>query len=386
MKIQSIAFLGAIAAAYASEDTTSKRLILLSDDHAEWMTADEVAALSLREIGFVDNTDRSWDAIFQLGAARLTSRNAAKEFPEAVAFGDVVDAVKAKINPDELADSLTAFVSEYANRVYNSTDGQQSCGWIFDQVEALASATDRSDLQITVRKFDHTWGQYSVIARVEPTNSDSGRVLSDVVIASAHQDSINWKDWTNDNRDIAPGADDDGSGSITILQSLKYLLASDEWKPIRPIELHWYSAEEVGLLGSKAVAKAYAVANTDVYAQMQQDMTGYVRPGTEPVVSLMDDFTSAPLTSFLEKLVTAYLDIPFTHSKCGYGCSDHFSWNKTGYAGAMPFETNFKDLNRNIHSQNDTLETIDYDHMAEFTKLTVAYFVELTQDPASTRS
>ncbi|RLO08261.1 hypothetical protein DYB28_015877, partial [Aphanomyces astaci] len=39
--------------------------------------------------------------------------------------------------------------------------------------------------------------------------------------------------------------------------------------------------------------------------------------------------------------------------------------------------------NKNIHTSNDTLETIDYNHMAEFTKLANAYIVELTQDSAT---
>ncbi|KAJ7300862.1 hypothetical protein DFH08DRAFT_979251 [Mycena albidolilacea] len=54
----------------------------------------------------------------------------------------------------------------------------------------------------------------------------------------------------------APGADDDGSGSVTILENYRALLAAD-FHPERSLEFHWYSAEEGGLLGSQAVAKAY---------------------------------------------------------------------------------------------------------------------------------
>ncbi|ETV74152.1 hypothetical protein H257_11117 [Aphanomyces astaci] len=228
--------------------------------------------------------------------------------------------------------------------------------------------------------FTHEWGQYSVIARVEPTTV----VKDDIIILSSHQDSINKKDRRDlVKRNIAPGADDDGSGTVTILESLKYLLATPEWTPIRPVEFHWYAAEEVGLKGSRAVAAEYAKANTAVYAQMQQDMTGYVRPGTTPVVNLISDFTNKNLNTFLETLVASYLDIPVSHSRCKYGCSDHFSWNATGYPGSFPFETDFKDLNPNIHTQNDTIATIDFNHMADFTKLSIAYVVELTQDSAT---
>lgn len=36
----------------------------------------------------------------------------------------------------------------------------------------------------------------------------------------------------------APGADDDGSGTVTILEAYRALLASD-FKPSRPLEFHW---------------------------------------------------------------------------------------------------------------------------------------------------
>lgn len=38
------------------------------------------------------------------------------------------------------------------------------------------------------------------------------------------------------------GADDDGSGSVTILEAYRALIAAD-FHPVRTIEFHWYSAE-----------------------------------------------------------------------------------------------------------------------------------------------
>lgn len=42
--------------------------------------------------------------------------------------------------------------------------------------------------------------------------------------------------------EITQGADDDGSGTVTILESYRALIASS-FKPQRPVEFHWYSAE-----------------------------------------------------------------------------------------------------------------------------------------------
>ncbi|RHZ13959.1 hypothetical protein DYB37_013638 [Aphanomyces astaci] len=192
-----------------------------------------------------------------------------------------------------------------------------------------------------------------------------------------------WNRCANCNAPARPGADDDGSGTVTILKTLKYLLATPEWTPIRPVEFHWYAAEEVGLEGSKAIAAEYAKADTAVYDQLKQDMTGYVAPGTTPIVNLISDFTNENLSTFVETLVTTYLGLPVSHSLCKYGCSDHFSWNATGYPSSYPFETELKDLNPFFHSKKDTVATINFDHMADFTKLSIAYVVELTQDSAT---
>ncbi|RHY54709.1 hypothetical protein DYB34_007678 [Aphanomyces astaci] len=302
------------------------------------MTDAQVAGLVLRDIGFLDDTDGEWTRVLELGAARQAQKRTlqgralqeATPYPIVATYPKLVRGVNAKIQTADLKRTLESFVNKFTNRLYNSTEGAQSCGWIYGQVAELAS---------------------TMVA--------------------------------NTNVKIAPGADDDGSGTVTILESLKYLLVTPEWTPIRPVEFHWYAAEEVGKLGSLAVAAEYAKANTAVYAQMQQDMTGYVRPGTTPVVNMISDFTNKNLNTFLETLIATYVGLPVTHSVCKYGCSDHFSWNVSGYPSSYPFETKLKDMNPNMHSQNDTIDTINFNHMADFTKLSIAYVVELTQDGAT---
>jgi hypothetical protein len=42
------------------------------------------------------------------------------------------------------------------------------------------------------------------------------------------------------------GADDDGSGSVTILEAYRALITSD-FRPERTVEFHWYSAEVMGI-------------------------------------------------------------------------------------------------------------------------------------------
>lgn len=67
----------------------------------------------------------------------------------------------------------------------------------------------------------------------------------------AHQDSMNYLFPLLP----APGADDDGSGTVAILEALRVLARSGYTPRGGPVEFHWYAAEEGGNLGSQAVAR-----------------------------------------------------------------------------------------------------------------------------------
>lgn len=184
----------------------------------------------------------------------------------------------------------------------------------------------------------------------------------------------------------APGADDDGSGTVTILEALRVLLKNDDilqGKQENTLEFHWYSAEEGGLLGSQAIFLEYEKAGRDVRAMLQQDMTGYVQrtldAGLPESVGVITDFVDQGLTEFIKTVVTDYCDIPFVETKCGYACSDHASATKAGYPSAFVIESDFKYSDPKIHSTEDTIEFLSFDHMLQHAKLTLSFAYELSQ-------
>ncbi|KAG9099760.1 Leucine aminopeptidase 1 [Ceratobasidium sp. UAMH 11750] len=177
----------------------------------------------------------------------------------------------------------------------------------------------------------------------------------------------------------APGADDDGSGTVTILEAYRGLIAAN-FTPVHDVEFHWYSAEEGGLLGSQAVAQEYKARGANVKAQIQFDMTAWVKRGTEEQVGIITDYVDPELTTFVAKLVKEYLGIPPVQTKCGYACSDHASWTKYGYPSAFSIESSFENSNHNIHSVNDRIDfspEFSFEHALEFSKLAVAFAIEL---------
>jgi leucyl aminopeptidase len=147
------------------------------------------------------------------------------------------------------------------------------------------------------------------------------------------------------------GADDDGSGTTSSITGLR-ALAHANFTPSNPVEFHYYSAEEGGLLGSQAIAKSYEDAGKKVLAMLQMDMTAWVKAGTEERVGIIEDFVDPALTEFMEGLVAEYcelelikrglllisvitVDIPSVRTKCGYACSDHASFLKAGYQSSF---------------------------------------------------
>jgi leucyl aminopeptidase len=267
----------------------------------------------------------------------------------------------------ELMKSVLPPLTQFNNRYYRSETGTESSKWLQSRIKQLVSESSIGNKKITVNAFPHGWGQDSIIARIEGKDS-----TAPTVIVGAHQDSVNQMSPRSGR---APGADDDGSGSVTILEAFRLLLISN-FEPNNPVEFQWYAGEEAGLLGSQAIASAYKNEGRKVAGMMQLDMTGYPNPAKKDI-GIVTDFVDKDLTALVRGMVKEYTPLPSGDFKCGYGCSDHASWDEAGYPTVFPFESSKLSANRNIHTTRDTLETIDYNHALNFAKLAVGYVVEL---------
>ncbi|KAL5119187.1 Leucine aminopeptidase 1 [Pleosporales sp. CAS-2024a] len=342
-------------------------LIELSPGETRWVTEEGKWELRRQNINFFDITHHG-----DLGTINANKLSANKvEFPSKPAYKEHVVPLLEKLEKDNMRKHLETFTS-FHTRYYKSQYGAQSSAWLLEQVDKTLKAAGA--VNASVKAFPHPWGQSSIIATI-PGKSDK------TVVIGAHQDSINL---FLPSILAAPGADDDGSGTVTILEALRVLLKSEgilNGSAPNTVEFHWYSAEEGGLLGSQAIFQSYEKDGKDVKAMLQQDMTGYVQKtldaGEPESVGVITDFVDPGLTEFIKKIITVYCDIPFVLTKCGYACSDHASASKAGYPSAFVIESDFKYSDNKIHTTEDKIEYLSFDHMLQHAKLTLALAYEL---------
>lgn len=194
---------------------------------------------------------------------------------------------------------------------------------------------------------------------------------NEIIVLGGHYDSINQRG----DRNRAPGADDNASGSANLFEALRIL--SQGSQPERTVEFYWYAGEESGLLGSKEIAREYKTAKKDVIAVLQLDMTAYAGEG-ELVIGNITDFTSPWLHDFFREANRLYIGARLVDDRCGYGCSDHASWYRQGYATLLPFESTSDSMNPKIHTTEDTVENkLNFKHARAFSQIALVFAMEL---------
>jgi len=100
----------------------------------------------------------------------------------------------------------------------------------------------------------------------------------------------------------------------------------------------------------------------------------YLTP--DPTIAIIADLTDADLNKFIRMLVDEYTGVGYADKICGYGCSDHAAWNASGFRSTFPHELASSPY---VHTVNDTTDTISFQRILEFSKIAVAFAIELAE-------
>lgn len=180
------------------------------------------------------------------------------------------------------------------------------------------------------------------------------------------------------------GADDDGSGSVGLLEIAEYFAALPV-KPKRSILFVWHTGEEAGLLGSRWFTDNPTVPLDSIVGAVNMDMVGRgagsERGKTDKYVSLlgsrriskeMGDIVDAVNAKAQHKLEFDYqFDAP-GHPERFYCRSDHWNYARRGIPVTFFSGGNHLDY----HQLTDEAQYIDY---PQFTRV-----IQLAQDVVET--
>ncbi|KAK0390797.1 hypothetical protein NLU13_0300 [Sarocladium strictum] len=335
------------------------RLIKTSEDEpAFWVSKqNRFEQYTAKKIGFFDVTDIDDEAILKALETKPEHVKVRRQFsyPKEILHEKEAKRLIEKVNtkgPQSWLKTLTNFF----NRHLEAPTGKESAEWLFEKVKQVA----RSNPKITVSQFEHSFDQPSTIARL-PGETDK------LVILGAHFDSTAGNATTR-----SPGADDNGSGTVVILEAMR-ILAESKFKPHNTVEFHFYAGEEAGLLGSQDIFADYRAKEKTVLAFLNEDMAGYSGSG---MFAVFEDYVDVGLTQYVRMIAEEYVGKTPLSGTCGYGCSDHASATANGFPSAFVHADISKNTSPYIHTPQDDYDTIMWDAIYRHSIFTVGFAVE----------
>lgn len=246
----------------------------------------------------------------------------------------VVAALVAQVQQTNLSSHITALAAIHTRRA-DQPQNAQAVAYLQAQLAAIPGVV------VTLQNFRTGFGP-NVIAEL-PGREAPG----EIVMTGAHFDSYAGSSQTR-----APGADDNASGTASVLEMLRILAGT----PLRrTVRFGFWNAEEFGLWGSDAYAAAAQAANENIVAYLNADMNGYRASGDARDLDFVLNDSTASLVTYLTQVSTTYVPtLPVVTGSLGGGTSDHRSFFQRGYPAVFYFEDTGQ-YSPYIHSGNDTL-------------------------------
>lgn len=254
-------------------------------------------------------------------------------------YDDTVGDIVGAVNQDSLISYTTNYQS-YLTR-HSSTDGfDTACAWSQERFESMG-------LAVEIQPFP--MGSYNcqnVIA------TQTGQVYHNRYwVICGHLDSTSPNPYYN-----APGADDNGSGSATVMEAARIM---SQYQFPNTVRFVCFGAEELGLIGSEYYAGNAFNAGDPIVAVMNLDMILY-GPEENRVLFVPYNTISENIAVMFQEAASTHvpeLELDVTYSP-GTTYSDHASFWQQGYPALLGIEAAVDD-NPYYHQDTDILSNYD---------------------------
>ena len=209
----------------------------------------------------------------------------------------------------------------------------------------------------------------NVVAFIE---GEDEQLKKEVLVLTAHYDHIGAHDG-----EIFNGADDDGSGTVALLEIAKaFQIAKNQGDgPKRSVLIMPVAGEEKGLLGSEYYSKHPIYPLNNTIANLNIDMIGRSDEfHTDPnyVYIIGSNMLSTDLHTANEKANQTHVNIQLDYRyntkndpNRYYYRSDHYNFAVNN----IPSIFYFSGIHEDYHKATDTVDKIDFDKLEKITKL-----------------
>ncbi len=265
----------------------------------------------------------------------------------------------------ELSDKLLAQIAQTTEKVNEAAkDGA-----------ALAPKALTASAKFAAAVTETKASTRNVVAILEGTDA---KLKHEYIAFSAHYDHLN----TNAKGEIYPGADDDGSGTTSVLNIAQAMAMHP---PKRSVFIIFHAAEEMGLLGSKYNTDyAPVIPLEKLVVDLNLDMIGRSRPAgdtekanatltaVDTIYVIGADRISKELHQIHEQINARTVKLRFDytmndpkHPERIYYRSDHWNYAKHG----VPIIFYFDGVHQDYHRPTDTVDKIDFGKMTKVSRL-----------------
>lgn len=300
------------------------------------------------------------------------------------------DKIEAKyvnqINPENLKKHLTIIASDEMEGRNTGSEGQKKAGrYMIDEYKKMNVSFPKG-----AKDYYQTVPASFLNAKRNLNLPDSENIWAyiegsdkkdEIVVVSAHYDHVGMK-----NGEIYNGADDDGSGTVALMEMARVFQKAKENGngPRRSILILHVTAEEVGLHGSRYYSENPLFPLKNTVADVNIDMIGrrdeLHKDSNNYVYVIGSDYLSTDLYNICENANTKHglltLDYKYNDKNDKnrfYYRSDHYNFAKNG----IPSVFLFSGVHEDYHKPTDDVDKIEFDAVTTRTKYAFAIAWEI---------
>lgn len=324
----------------------------------------ETAAFAHGAVGLIRIPDEQWLINWQQFRVEFAGQHQLCLPPRTTHSGKILPEITA--GPDLIKAIAKAMSKGYSDLVSPKTATKP---------QELALSAEMK-VHVDVKEAPHAQNVVGIL------DGGDSKLKDEFLVISAHYDHLK----TSDKGEVYHGADDDGSGTVSVLEIAQAFALGPRAK--RSILVVFHTGEELGLYGSQFNTDYEPVVPLQkLVADLNIDMVGRSRPmgDDDPRDAYLTDKNSIyiigadKLSTELNKLNeetnldTARMKFDYTynderHPERFYYRSDHYNYAKHG----IPIIFFFTGVHRDYHQPSDVVEKIDFEKMERIDRMIFA--------------